>query len=101
MMLVVLILSFVALGASVVGLAIPYWLYISYNGAKEYAGLWVDCVKVHIASNCFSLDSVGRHNENICCRNNVECTSPKTAVALNGNISASSRRILSYKFSEQ
>lgn len=80
MKLVALILSFVAQAACVIGLAIPYWLYYNKSGIEVYEGLWEGCSK----DGCYRFDSLpllGKHNGNICRRNKVNYTSPKTAVA--------------------
>ena len=62
-MLVALILGFVALAASVIGLAIPYWLYINVVGARAYQGLWEVCLK---AGGSYTCDSFGSSGMYIC-----------------------------------
>ena len=59
-MFVALILGFVALVASVIGLAIPYWLYVNVAGGRAYEGLWEMCTKAGPVSGCVSYGDSGR-----------------------------------------
>lgn len=39
----------------IIGLAIPYWCYVSGEGGSSYFGLWKSCLPVGGNSVCFSL----------------------------------------------
>ena len=42
---------------NIVGLAIPYWTYISHGDTKVYAGLWKGCGSSAGQSACITIPS--------------------------------------------
>lgn len=55
-MLGAVIFSSLSLIANIVGLAIPFWLYVSVENFKSYAGLWKVCQSTNGAEGCVSID---------------------------------------------
>lgn len=46
----------------IIGLAIPYWRYLSIDAGtdvSDHMGLWKECVKTVLFQECFSYDSFG------------------------------------------
>lgn len=51
-----ILLSGFATIVGVISTAIPYWLYMSEQGAKFYSGLWESCVDYYSAKTCVEVD---------------------------------------------